>query len=285
MRRILLSLCTLGPLPFGCDALTVRPFDGSVLVMSIRQDAAVGPTPAGRHLELWARDRFDDLERLPLFYDSADYGTSYGVAVRQTIALDDPCMIDAHGNRLVDASAYPATIDEGGVTQTPQQQAQQVRNRIAQLTAPPDGTQPSSLLALVPWSPTPPPSIPEGASAADRLAACQTWWSESPLAYTPNPLQITSPLHGYVFGFLSYVTATPPTDYDGIRIDTPVNLEGLRELFVTDEGATVEVKQRGAVYLTSTPTPGGNDVAHFDLAGPSASGTLAVLSSLAGVGQ
>ncbi len=270
---------------FGCDALTVHPFDGSVLVMSIQQDATAGETPAGRHLELWARDRFDDVERLPLYYDAAEYQTTYGVVVRRAIALDDPCMIDAHGNRLVDAAAWPDTVDEGGVLQTPDQQAAQVRNRIAQLNAPPDGTQPSSLLALVPWEPTPPPAIDAAATAADRLAACQAWWAASPLAYTPNPLQITSPLHGYVFGFLAYVTATPPTDYDGIRIDTPVNLDGLQELFVTDEGATVDVTMRGAVYLASKPSPGGNDVAHFDLAGPSASGTLAVLAALAGGGQ
>ncbi len=282
MSRTLLLLCTA---LFGCDALTVHPFDGSVLVMSIQQDPTAGATPAGRHLELWARDRFDDIERLPLFYDGADYKTTYGVAVVRAIGLDDPCMIDAHGNRLVDAAAWPTTIDEGGITQTPEQQAAQVKNRIAQLNAPPDGTQPSSLLALVPYDATPPPAIDAGASAADRLAACQAFWSASELSYTPNPLQITSPLHGYVYGFLAYVTAVPPTDYDGIRIDTPVNLDGVEELFLTDEGANVDVAARGAVYLTSTPSPGGNDVAHFDLAGPSASGTLAVLAALAGAGQ
>ncbi|HEX6839147.1 MAG TPA: hypothetical protein VF334_21355 [Polyangia bacterium] len=282
MRRTLLLCCTA---LFGCDALTVHPFDGSVLVMSIQQDPTAGATPAGRHLELWARDRFDDLERLPLFYDGADYKTTYGVTVRKTITLDDPCMIDAHGNRLVDAAAWPATIDEGGITQTPEQQAVEVRNRIAQLNAPPDGTQPSSLLALVPWDPSTPPAIDAAAAPADRLAACRAWWASSELAYTPNPLQITSPLHGYVYGFLAYVTAVPPTDYDGIRIDTPVNLDGVEELFVTDEGPSVDVAARGAVYLTSTPAPGGNDVAHFDLAGPKASGTLAILSALAGAGQ
>lgn len=282
MSRTLLLCCTA---LLGCDALTVHPFDGSVLVMSLQQDPTAGATPAGRHLELWARDRFDDIERLPLFYDGADYKTTYGVAVRKTITLDDPCMIDAHGNRLVDAAAWPTTIDEGGITQTPEQQAEQVRNRIAQLNAPPDGMQPSSLLALVPWDASPPPAIDPAAAPADRLAACQAWWAASELAYTPNPLQITSPLHGYVYGFLAYVTAVPPTDYDGIRVDTPVNLDGVEEIFVTDEGANVDVAQRGAVYLTSTPSPGGNDVAHFDLAGPKASGTLAVLSALAGAGQ
>jgi hypothetical protein len=282
MWRTLLVFSTL---LFGCDALTVHPFDGSVLVMSIRQDATAGQTAADRHLELWTRDRYDDLERLPLYYDAADYKTTYGVVVRRAIALDDPCIIDGSGNRLVDAAAWPSTVDEGGVAQTPEQQAEQVRNRIAQLNAPPDGTQPSSLLALVPWDATPPPTIDPAAAAADRLAACQAWWASSPLAYTPNPLQITAPLHGYVYGFLAYVTATPPTDYDAIRIDTPVNLDGLQELFVTDEGATVDVNMRGAVYLTSKPSPGGNDVAHFDLAGPSASGTLAVLAALSGGGQ
>ncbi|MGZ3425034.1 MAG: hypothetical protein ACXVCV_00230 [Polyangia bacterium] len=282
MRRTLLFLCTT---LLGCDALTVHPFDGSVLVMSIQQDVAAGATPAGRHLELWARDRYDDLQRLPLFYDGADYKTTYGVAARRAIALDDPCMIDGSGHRLVDAAAYPTSIDEGGIVQTPEQQAQQVRNRIAQLNAPPDGTQPSSLLALVPYDASSPPALAADASAADRLSACRAYWAASELAYTPNPLQITSPLHGYVYGFLAYVTATPPTDYDGIRIDTPVNLDGVQELFLTDEGATVDVNQRGAVYLVSKPTPGGNDVAHFDLSGPSASGTLAVLASLSGAGQ
>ena len=174
-RTLILLACTL----LGCDALTVHPFAGSVLALTIRQDATTGPSAAGHHLELWARDASNDILRVQLFYDSADYKTTFGVAVRQAISLDDPCMIDDQGNLLVTPAAYPSTVDVGGVVQTPEQQAQQIRNRIAQLTAPPSGIEPTNLLALVPYDPTPLPVVAADAAPADRLAACQAYWAAS----------------------------------------------------------------------------------------------------------
>lgn len=278
MRRNLLFACFVAA--GGCDALTVHPFAGSVLVMTVQQDPNLGPTPLGRHLELWARDASDDILRIDSFYDSARYKTSYGLAVRQAISLDDPCMIDGQGHLLVSADAYPSTITEGGIQQTPEQQAQQIRNRIAQLTAAPSGSQPSSLLALVPYDATPLPVVAADAPPGERLAACQAYWGASDLTYTPNPLQITSPAHGYAFGYLAYVTITPPSDFDGIRLDTPIDLSGLKELFLTDEPEVVDPAHRGPAYLASKPTPGGDGVMHFDLSGPEATGTAAVIAGL-----
>jgi hypothetical protein len=277
LRTLILFACTLP----GCDALTVHPFAGSVLALTIRQDATTGPSAAGHHLELWARDASNDILRVQLFYDSADYMTTFGVAVRQAISLDDPCVIDEHGNLLVSPAAYPSTVDVGGVLQTPDEQAQSIRNRIAQLTAPPSGIEPTNLLALVPYDPTPLPVVAADAAPGERLAACHAYWAASALTYTPNPLQVTSPIHGTVYGFLSYVTGTPPTDYDGLRFDSPIDLSGIVELFFTDEPDAVDPAHRGPLYLASTPTPGGNGVLHFDLNGPHASGTATVITGLA----
>jgi hypothetical protein len=136
----------------------------------------------------------------------------------------------------------------------------------------PDGT---------PLLPPPPPTVAFTASAAQRLAACQQYWSASPLAYTPNPAQLTAPLHGAVWGFVTYNTTSPPANYDSIRIDAPEHLGGIRELFMTVEPDAVDPLHRGPLYLHGTPDAGGNGWVHFDLAPPygsslAAAGTAAL---------
>jgi hypothetical protein len=118
--------------------------------------------------------------------------------------------------------------------------------------------------------------------------ACSTWEAmgdDPKIHYVPNPLQITAPLNGgVVYGFVSFTSLTPPANYDGWRIDSPINLDGLREIFFTTETDTVDPKNRGPLFLVSTMTPGGRDVVHFDLThvdpASTAAGTAALYVNL-----
>jgi hypothetical protein len=110
----------------GCDSLAVNPFSGTLMEMRLQ---GVAVTPPGQHLELWARDGYDDILRINPFYDEASNKTSYGQFIRQAISLDDPCLIDDAGNLLTSAAAYPGDVTINGITQTPDEQAQQVINR------------------------------------------------------------------------------------------------------------------------------------------------------------
>jgi len=286
----------------GCNGLSAKSYAGSVIELAIEGAA---PTTPGQHLELWARDAYADILRVDAIYDLPSHRVAYGLRIRDAIALDDPCMIvsdpssPTYGELLIMPSAYPSSVIVNGVTQTPTQQAEQVRNRIAQLTSNavclPDlfdptatfcGHQASTLLAVVPDDETPPPSLPPDAPASARAAACQAYWSASPLAYTPNPAQLTTPLHGAVYGFIGYLTTVPPAGYDGLRLDSPTNLRGIEELWLTSETvpmAAVDARSEGAVFLDGVPTPGGRDVVHFDLRSLSmqpVAGTAALYVSL-----
>ena len=252
----------------GCDALTVRPFAGTVMQFTL---AAAQITPPGMHLELWARDQYNDIIRINPYYDFPNGKTSTGLMIRQAITLQDPCIIDNAGNLLTSAAAYPTTITQNGIVQTPQQQAQQIIDRINQLTTNATIASGGPLLAVLPYDATPPPSIPDTTSAAQRLAACNAYANPDPntdtdpLTYVANPLQLTAPAHGAIYGFVRFLSTVPPQNYNGFRLDTPVNLKGVQEIFFTLEGANVDPKNRGPLYLTSTLTPGGRDVVHFDL--------------------
>jgi hypothetical protein len=285
------------------------------------------PDPTGKHLELWARDQYDDVVRMSGIFDYTADGAAdttrvfpFGLTIRPAITMDDPCMIDAQGRLLIKAEAY-ADLDIDGVHQTPEEQAQQVRARIAQLTSTGScdgsggpaqdhcGHQSATLLGVVAYeliddqgaatsvAGTPPrtcETIPGGpapgcihfdAAPGDRLAACQAYWSASPLAYTPNPLQITAPLHGALYGELSYVTTTPPSAFSSIRIDSNVKLSGVRELWLTSEDDAVDPRQRGPIFLDGVPDVGGLQVIHFDLTPPfgsqlAVSGTAVLLDQL-----
>jgi hypothetical protein len=298
----------------GCG-LEVTPFGGTVVQMTI---TGATPDPAGHHLELWARDPFDDVIRISGAFDYSAPDSSdtqrlfpVGITIRPAVTMDDPCMIDAQGRLLTKAEAYTDS-DLAGAPQTPEEQAQQVRTHIAQLTSSSScdgsggpaayhcGHQSTTLLGVIAYelvddqgqlqsvvgaAPRTCETIPSGQSTAgciaydaapgDRLTACQAYWSSSPLAYTPNPLQITAPLHGALYGVVSYVTTTPPSDFSSIRIDSNVKLSGIRELWLTSERDQVDPLHRGPMFIDGTPDQGGLQVVHFDLTPPFGS-TLAV---------
>jgi hypothetical protein len=284
----------LVPLSFalGCDSLSARPFAGTVIQMSWSNSQ---PTAAGHHLELWARDANNDTIRVDgtYTYDDAKGNvhnlTTLGLQVRLAVDPNDPCLIDSKGNLLTSPDAYQ-TVTSAGVTQSPAQQAQQVKNRIAQVNQNGIGSG-APLYIVVPYGcaanacadmpplPTIDPSVP----AAVRLQICNAYWAATPLAYTGNPAQLTAPVAGAAYGFVAYTTILPPSGYDGMRIDSPTKLVDVQELWVTDEAspvAAVTPGQTGPIFTDSTPTKSGNDVQHFDLNGPGAVGTAAVITNL-----
>ena len=132
----------------GCDALTVRSFAGTVMQFTFTQSVKQNSIPAGSHLELWARTQYDDIVRVPGYYDLTNGLTTNGIMIRQAISLTDSCMLDTYyapteanksaGHSLTTGAAYPSTITTAGVTQTPDQQAQQVVDRINQVTTNPN---------------------------------------------------------------------------------------------------------------------------------------------------
>jgi hypothetical protein len=183
-------------------------------------------------------------------------------------------MIDSKGNLLTSSAAYPTSVMVAGQTQTPDEQAAAVVGRINQVN-PASGP----LLAVLPWDKNPEPIIGPNATPDERLADCNAYKALSPNTYVPNPLQMTAPAHGTVYGFVSFSTVVPATNYDGYRLDMPVSLKGVQEIFFTVEGDNVDPNHRGPLYLVSTRTPGGNDVVHFDLTPPA--GSMAAISGTA----
>jgi hypothetical protein len=271
---------------FGCDALSVRPFAGTVSQFTI-DGVTAGTIPGNQHLELWARTQYNDIVRIDGFTDQTNFKTANGIMIRQAISIDDPCMIDSYmpqpgpnatGHLLTSPDAYQqARI--GGVDQSPQEQAKQVVDRINQLTT--AGTA-GPLLAVMPYSPIQPPSIPATATPEQRKAACDAYVNDpnNPNPYVANPYQITGPLRGYVYGFVKFISLSPPSNYDGFRIDTPINLKGVQEVFFTVENDTVDPTHRGPLFLTSTMSQGGRDTVHFDLTHADPNGTASGTATL-----
>jgi hypothetical protein len=305
----------------GCN-LTAKPFAGTVVQMTLTGPSVSAP---GQHFELWGRNAYNDVLRISGIFDYAAPGSDeserlfpFGFAIRPAITMDDPCVIDDEGHLLTKAEAYHDTV-VAGVAQSAEEQAQQIRTRIAQLTSTSScdgsggdpawhcGIQASTLLGVVPYelcdangvmrSVLPPAPrtcetsggaagcIPYGAAPSVRLAACRDYWSQSPLAYTPNPTQITAALHGLLYGELRYITTSPPLAFDSIRIDSNVGLRGIAELWITTEADMVDAAHRGPILVDGTPDQGGFDVVHFDLSPPpgtaaAASGTAALLVDL-----
>jgi hypothetical protein len=310
-RHWTLLICSLA---CGCS-LDVTPFGGTVVQMTITGATA---DRAGQHLELWARDQYDDVVRVSGSFDYTAPGSSnptrlfpYGLTIRPAVTMDDPCMIDEQGRLLTKAEAY-VDSNVAGVAQTPEEQAQQVRALIAQLTSTSScdgsggpalyhcGHQSTTLLAAIAYelvddqgtvqsvTGTPPRTcetipagqptagcIPWDAAPADRLAACETFFATSPLAYAPNPLLITAPIHGSLYGVVTYVTTTPPSAFSSMRIDSNVKISGAHELWITTEVDQVDPLHRGPIVVDGTPDRGGQQVNHFDLTPPLGS-TLAV---------
>ena len=88
----LLPLCASA----GCDALTVRSFAGTVGQFTLESGITATTIPAGQHLELWARTQYNDLVRVPGYYDLTNGLSSPGIMIRPAISLTDPCMIDGY---------------------------------------------------------------------------------------------------------------------------------------------------------------------------------------------
>ncbi len=259
----------------GCDVLTVRGFAGTVSEMTINSTGVTATTiPAGQHLELWARTQYNDIVRVPGYYNVQKGLSAFGLMLRPAITLDDPCMIDSYtttggpGNLLTSPDAYK-TVKLGGVTQTADDQAAQIVQYIHQVTDNPSiqaGGGP--LLAVLPYDNTVEPAIPADATPDQRKQACDMYIGDKvnhPNAYIPNPFQLTAPLNGYIYGFVEFTTLTPVQSYNGFRIDSPLNLKGVQEIFFTVENDTVDPLNRGPLFLISQLTQGGRDVVHFNL--------------------
>src|SRR6478609_4418696 len=163
-RLAVVALSTAFSLLSGCDGpFVVHPFDGTYVVMQWR---GLSETRPGEHIELWVRDHYGSTIRVSHFNSNHD---SYGFGIRPAVSPKDPCMIDARGRLLVDAGAYDHPVTIAGVTQSPEQQAEQVRRLIAQVTSTTvGGIQTSSLLAVVPYDDTPPPLIAGDVSPEER---------------------------------------------------------------------------------------------------------------------
>jgi hypothetical protein len=276
-----LALASLLPLTasLGCDALTVNSFAGTVSEMTFNSTGLTATTiPTGQHLELWARTQYNDIVRVSGYYNLQKGLSAFGLMLRPAITLDDPCMIDGYyfankkndptaGNLLTSPDAYPATVTAGGVTQTNDDQAEQINRFIHQVTDNPTITTGGPLLAVLPYDNTTEPAVPATATPADRRAACDAYIGDPnhPNTYVPNPFQLTAPLHGFVYGFVEFTTTVPVAAYNGFRIDSPLNLKGVQEIFFTVENDTVDPQNRGPLFLTSQLTQGGRDIVHFDL--------------------
>src|SRR4051812_22209455 len=173
----------------GCDALSVKSFAGTVMQFTL-EGVTASTIPAGQHLELWARTQYNDIVRVSGYTNLASSATANGIMIRQAISLNDPCMIDGYyfpaevhdataGNLLTTAAAYPSSVSEGGVTQTPDQLAQQVVDRINQVTSNTTIATGGPLLAVLPFDPNVPPALPATATAMDRRAACDAYISQA----------------------------------------------------------------------------------------------------------
>jgi hypothetical protein len=244
--RRLGSVLAIVPLS-ACSDLTVQSFAGSLIELSV---AGAGETPAGQHLELWTRDANDELLRVP----TGSGSQPYGLMVRKAITL---------ALRIAQVTGTDVCADDRSIC----------------------GRQTSSLLALLPYTTTSAPPFDATMPAAARLAACQAYWSD-PVAYSPNPVQLTAPLHGTVYGFIAYATQKPAAGYDGVTLQTPDRLTGTRELWLTLETAPVDQVQPlrgGSVILDGKPDHGGFSVIHIPLTSPipgGPSGTAAIETNL-----
>lgn len=273
--RLRSALALLALLAGGCDALTVRPFLGAAMVVDL--DAA-DPTPSGQHLELWGRDAADNVLRIGYRLDGVDL---YGFQLRLAVDPTDPCLINDTGYLLTDPAAYPGDVDSGGVRQTPAEQAQQVINKIRQITSVSlGGMQSRSLLLVVPVDATPWPALPPHASAAERLAACKAYWSAGPYSYSPNPLQFGQPLHGATLGPVNYSTTSPMYSAQDIFLDSPLELDDLQELWMTVESVPpeeVDATRRGPTWMQGPRSVRGRSVLNFDMTGAGVSGQAAII--------
>ena len=300
----------------GCDRLSVSPFGGAKIQLTLTGGK---PTPAGEHLELWARDGEHDIVRLlagpaadaclgaqtPCTNAAGYAPTLSAYVIAAAVDFNDPCMIDGAGNLLWKPGAQVGPSDAERTLQ-----AKSVETRIHQLT----DLQPIPLYAFTSYDDgaaarpvratdaaacaklASAPCIADAAVAADRLTACQAFWRASPFAYTGNPLQLTKPVHGQLFGMLDFVSLAPAQSLGGILIITDFALRDLRELWITEATGKVAALDPNAIDCKTTPdtcrgallvqgdagTPE-RGIFRFDLASPppaTLSGTASVLTRL-----
>jgi hypothetical protein len=299
-----LALLAVSLLAGACDRFNVVPFAGAKIQLTI---AGAHLTPAGQHLELWARDGDEDIVRVVAGSAQDTQVDPQGIAptrqgvyiIRQAVDLADPCMIDGAGQLLWQPDAQPGCGPNppSGCDDATQKmlQAKAVEMRVHELTDLPA----TPLLALVSYDDAAgqPPMVAAGASAAERLTACQTWWISSPFAYDGNPLDLTAPVHGTAFGMLDFTAVAPlPTQVlGGIQVITDFALRDLRELWLTQPQATVMALDPDQIDCAGHPTTcrgplllqgpaGANDrgIFRFPLASPdpTVSGTAAVYTAL-----
>ena len=296
----------------GCDHFAASDFSGSRVQLTV---SGAGPTPAGSHLELWARDGAHDIVRLLAGSapDHCDDGaatctfwpTLSAYTIVGAVDLGDPCMIDDAGNLLWSPAAQPGPSDGDKALQ-----AKAVEKRVHELT----DLQPRPLLAMASFDDAaaahpvrapdragcdelkPRACIPDDATAATRLSQCLAFWQASPFAYTGNPLQLTRPVHGTLFGMLDFTSLTPAQTLGGIQVVSDFALHDLRELWLTQTTATVAALDadqldcatspgtcRGALFLQGDAGSPQNGIFRFDLSSPPPStvtGTASVLTRL-----
>ena len=207
----------------------------------------------------------------------------------------DGCMIDDEGNLLWTAAAKdPATgAAQGDLA------AAAIQRRIDQLTI---GAQ-NPLFALVPWDDAaamPHPSAKDPAITAEmRKCACRNLWNASAASYSGNPIQLTAPVHGALYGVLDFQSTMPPQALGGMSFHVNYALSSARELWFTDTAADVgklDPRQidcnqhpescRGVTLVDGVASPmamSGRQAIHFELrspAGAAVTGSAAIETNL-----
>ncbi len=270
MLRWTLGLALMTLCATGCAELGVEPFQGSWIALSLNWPLFVPPQMAGQtpqpsllspgeHLDMWAILPPDGRPVRLTVNKYTDPGKFPGFNVVPALDPNDPCLIDANGNHLL------GIVAQSGPDKELQQQAvvQKVREVVAKTTtigaaAGVAGKAPVPLLGLVQDGGLKPDDIlnlaklsvqGDAQAIQDRLAFCPSFLSSHFDYYQGNPLQLTAPLHGTLFGFFNFntigpefqtadpATFLPPQNFGGIAITTRMSLHGMTALLLTRETA------------------------------------------------
>lgn len=280
----------------GCDALGVQSFTGSYIALDLTWPSPMLPG-ADEHLELWAVSGAGQPVRVPADeFTAADFP---GFDVRLGIDPNEPCLIDAQGRLLLGPAADLPDPDISHEAMV--QRVRQVVPRTLPIL-PAGGVAGKTkvpLLALVRHDENPGPDFPltkdnvDKMAPADRLQRCRPFLCAPADAgcghgayYVGNPLQLTKPVHGTLYGFFDFNTIgpdfqtadpasyVPPQDYGGIAISTRVSLHGIRGLRLTREKERRPGQPGTPVALGVPSTDSGRGAARFVLLLP---GTQTVL--------